>query len=308
MDRKPNFSGVIAPVLTPFGEDGGPDADRFIEHCDWLMENGCAGLAPFGTTSEANSLGLDERMELLEDLVDSGIDPAKLMPGTGMCSVADASILTQHAVDLGCGGVLMLPPFYYKNPSEEGLFRFFADVIDDVDDDRLRLYLYHIPPVAQVGFSLKLIDRLTKEFPDTVVGLKDSSGDFTNTRSILEAFPRFEVFPGSEVFLLEGLRAGAAGCISATANVNARAIRQVFDHWRGADAEALQGKITDLRKAIQSYPMIPVLKALIAHFREDEGWAEVRPPFVTMTAAEARRAADALAEAHGFRLDFADAA
>lgn len=308
MDRKPNFSGVISPVLTPFGEDGGPDADRFIEHCEWLLEDGCTGLAPFGTTSEANSLGLDERMELLEDIVDAGIDPAKLMPGTGMCSIADASILTQHAVDLGCGGVLMLPPFYYKNPSEEGIFRFFADVIDDVDDDRLRVYLYHIPPVAQVGFSLKLIERLIKEFPGIVVGLKDSSGDWTNTKAILDAFPKFEVFPGSEVFLLDGLRNGAAGCISATANVNARGIRQVFDHWQGSDADQLQAKITGLRKAIQAYPMIPVLKALIAHFRDDAGWAEVRPPFTAMSEAEARKAVEALAEAHGFRLDFAEAA
>jgi 4-hydroxy-tetrahydrodipicolinate synthase len=308
MDRKPSFSGVIAPALTPFGEDGGPDADRFIEHCEWLLEEGCTALAPFGTTSEANSIGLDERMELLEDLVDSGIDPAKLMPGTGMCSVSDASILTQHAIDLGCGGVLMLPPFYYKNPSEEGLFRFFTDVIDDVDDDRLRVYLYHIPPVAQVGFSLKLIERLIKEFPGIVVGLKDSSGDWANTKAILDAFPRFEVFPGSEVFLLDGLRNGAAGCISATANVNPRGLRELYDRWQGAEADQLQAKATALRKAIQAYPMIPVLKALVAHYRDDQGWAEVRPPFLPMSGVEARKAVDALAEAHGFRLRFDEAA
>jgi len=302
MDRKPSFSGVIAPVLTPFGEDGAPDADRFIEHAEWLMADGCTGLAPFGTTSEANSLGLDERMELLEDLVDAGIEPAKLMPGTGMCSIADATILTQHAVDLGCGGVLMLPPFYYKNPSEEGLFRFFADVIDEVDDDRLRVYLYHIPPVAQVGFSLRLIDRLIKEFPGIVVGLKDSSGDWSNTKAILDAFPKFEVFPGSETFLLDGLRSGAVGCISATANVNPRGIREVYDRWQGEEADQLQARISGLRKAIQAYPMIPMLKAIVAHYREDTGWAEVRPPFVPMGSAEARTAIDALAEAHGFRL------
>ena len=206
-----NFSGVIAPVVTPFGEDGSPDSDRFIEHAEWLLEDGCTGLAPFGTTSEANSLGLDERMELLEDLVDAGVEPAKLMPGTGTCSVADSAILTQHAVELGCGGVLMLPPFYYKSPSEEGLFRYYADVIDEVGDDRLKVYLYHIPPVAQVGIPMGLISRLTKEFPGIVVGLKDSSGDWSNTEAILEAFPGFEVFPGSELFLLDGLRRGGLG-------------------------------------------------------------------------------------------------
>ena len=163
--KDPNFSGVIAPVLTPFGEDGGPDAERFVEHCHWLMAEGCTGLAPFGTTSEGNSLGVDERMELLEELVDDGMEAEALMPGTGTCSLADAVVLTKHAVDLGCGGVLMLPPFYYKAPSEEGLFRFFARVIEEVGDDRLKVYLYHIPPVAQVGFSIPLIGRLDQGVP-----------------------------------------------------------------------------------------------------------------------------------------------
>ena len=302
-----NFSGVIAPVVTPF-EDGAPDLDRFVEHCEWLLEDGCTALAPFGTTSEGNSIGLDERMELLEELVDAEIDPKKLMPGTGSCSVADAIILCEHAVDLGCGGVLMLPPFYYKNPSEEGLFRFFAEVINEVQDDALKVYLYHIPPVAQVGFSLPLIARLRKEFPETVVGLKDSSGDWSNTKAILDANPGFEVFPGSEVFLLDGLRNGAAGCISATANVSARAIRGVYDNWQGADADKLQADVTALRKAIQAYPMIPVLKALIAHYREDPDWAKVRPPFTELSAEEAQRAVRELADKHGFKLDFAAAA
>src|SRR5690606_26622041 len=187
MKTNPIFSGVIAPVLTPFGEDGAPDLDRFVEHCEWLLEDGCTGLAPFGTTSEANSLGIDERMEMLEEIVEAGVPPSKLMPGTGMCSLADAILLTDHAVELGCGGVLMLPPFYYENPSEEGLFRFFAEVIEEVADDDLKVYLYHIPPIAQVGFSLPLIERLRKEFPQAVVGLKDSSGDWNNTKAILEA-------------------------------------------------------------------------------------------------------------------------
>lgn len=308
MTAQRNFSGVIAPVLTPFGEDGAPDPDRFIEHAEWLLEDGCTALAPFGTTSEANSLGLDERMELLEELIDSGVDPSKLMPGTGSCSVSDAAILTQHAVDLGCGGVLMLPPFYYKNPSEEGLFRFFADVIDDVGDDRLRVYLYHIPPVAQVGFSLSLIERLKNEFPGVVVGLKDSSGDWSNMKAILDAFPDFEMFPGSELYLLDGLRNGAAGVISATANISARAMRQLFDDWRGPNADAMQEKISALRKTVQSFPVIPTMKALIAHYRQDEGWADVRPPFTPLPNAEAERAIKTLADQHGFRLDFAEAA
>ncbi|MGE3065482.1 MAG: dihydrodipicolinate synthase family protein [Hyphomicrobiaceae bacterium] len=307
MDQR-NFSGVIAPVVTPFGDDGAPDVDRFVSHAAWLLQDGCTGLAPFGTTSEANSLGLDERMDLLEELVEDGIDAAKLMPGTGTCSVSDTVILTQHAVDIGCGGVLMLPPFYYKGPSEEGLFRYFAEVIDGVNDENLKIYLYHIPPVAQVGFSLPLIARLRKEFPGIVVGLKDSSGDWANTKAILDANPGFEVFPGSEAFLLDGLRNGSAGCISATANVSAKAMRALFDDWKGPDADKRQAEITALRKAMQAFPMIPVLKALIAHYRGDPGWARVRPPFTDLPAAEAEKAVRTLAEAHGFKLNFAEAA
>jgi 4-hydroxy-tetrahydrodipicolinate synthase len=308
MHKQTRFAGVIAPVLTPFGEDGAPDTERFVEHCQWLLEQGCTGLAPFGTTSEGNSLGLDERMELLDDLVDSGVEPAQLMPGTGACSLSDAIVLTRHAVELECGGVLMLPPFYYKAPSEDGLFQYFADVIDGVDDERLKIYLYHIPPVAQVGFSLPLIGRLIKAFPDTVVGLKDSSGDWSNTKAILDAYPDFEVFPGSELFLLDGLRHGAAGCISATCNVSAGAIRKVYDNRQAANAAELQAGISALRKAIQAFPMIPTLKALIAHYRGDPGWARVRPPFTPLPPAEAERAIRTLADAHGFKLEFAEAA
>lgn len=304
MSDNRRFSGVIAPVVTPYGEDGAPDADRFVEQCEWLLEDGCTGLAPFGTTSEGNSIGIDEKMELLEELVDADVDPKKLMPGTGSCSLADAIIMTEQAIELGCGGVLMLPPFYYKNPSEEGLFRFFAEVIEEVGDDALKIYLYHIPPVAQVGFSLPLIARLRKEFPDTVVGLKDSSGDWANTKAILDANPGFEVFPGSEVFLLDGLRNGAAGCISATANVSAGRIRKLYDGWRGPDADRLQAEVTALRKAIQAYPMIPMLKALIAHYREDPVWAEVRAPFTEMPPEEAAKAIALLASEYGFKLSF----
>jgi 4-hydroxy-tetrahydrodipicolinate synthase len=308
MAKARNFSGVIAPVLTPFGEDGNPDAERFTEHAQWLMDTGCTALAPFGTTSEANSLGLDERMEMLEELVDAGIDPARLMPGTGTCSLTDTIVLTRHALDLGCGGMLMLPPFYYKGPSEEGLYRYFSEVIEGVGDDSLKVYLYHIPPVAQVGFSLPLIGRLLKAFPETVVGLKDSSGDWSNTAAILAEYPQMEIFPGSEVFLLDGLKAGAAGCISATCNVSATAIREVYDKWQTADAEKLQAGITAIRKAIQAYPMIPALKAIIAHYRSDAGWAQVRPPFMPLPAPDAMRVVGTLAETHGFTINFAEAA
>ena len=302
--KKKNFSGVIAPLVTPFGEDGAPDPERFIAHADWLMSNGCTGLAPFGTTSEANSLGLEERMELLEELVDAGIDPAKLLPGTGMCALTDAITLSQHAVEMECGGCLMLPPFYYKGPSEEGLYRFFSEVIEAVGDDRLKVYLYHIPPIAQVGFTLSLIGRLKKAYPETILGLKDSSGDWATTKSILDAYPDLEIFPGSEAFLLDGLRAGSSGTISASANVNATALFDFYQNWQTKDADALQAKIGSVRKVFQSLTMIPFLKAIIAHYRDDPGWTKLRPPFTELPSADVAKAIKILEAEHGFKMDF----
>src|SRR5262249_54752240 len=215
------FQGVLSPVVTPFKSDLSPDPERFVRHCRWLLSQN-VGLAAFGTNSEANSLSAEERIELLDRLVVAGLDPARMMPGTGCCALTDTVRLTTHAMKVGGAGVLMLPPFYYKGGGAGGLFRSFAEVIGPVGDRRLGVYLYHIPPVAQVGISLGLIERLLKAYPDNVAGIKDSSGDWANTKAVLDAFAAsgFDVFPGSETFLLAAMRAGGRGCISATANVN----------------------------------------------------------------------------------------
>ncbi|MBV8133305.1 MAG: dihydrodipicolinate synthase family protein [Alphaproteobacteria bacterium] len=280
------FSGVLVPVLTPFTPDGEPDVGRFVSFCRWLLDQGAGGLAIFGTTSEANSMSPAERMELLDRLIEAEIPGAKLMPGTGACAVTDATTLVRHAVGHGCGGVLMLPPFYYKGVSDDGIFAFISGVIDKVGSSALRLFLYHIPPMAVVGFSLDLVGRLIRAYPETVVGLKDSSGDWSNTAALLERFPGFAVFPGSEVFLLDGLRKGAAGCITASGNVNVRRIRKLYDNWRGAQAETFQTEITTLRNTLQAYPMVPALKRIVAHYHNDPGWAAVRPPLVPLDSAQ----------------------
>ena len=280
------FSGVLVPVLTPFTPGGEPDAGRFIAFCRWLLDQGAGGLAIFGTTSEANSMSPAERMELLDRLIEAGVPAQKLMPGTGACAVTDAAMLVRHAVGHGCGGVLMLPPFYYKGVSDDGIFAFISGVIDRVGSPALKLFLYHIPPMAVIGFSLDLVGRLITAYPETVVGLKDSSGDWSNTAALLERFPGFAVFPGSEVFLLDGLRKGAAGCITASGNVNVPGIKKVYDNWRGPQAEALQAEITTLRNTLQAYPMVPALKRIVAHYHNDPSWAAVRPPLVPLDPAQ----------------------
>jgi 4-hydroxy-tetrahydrodipicolinate synthase len=208
-----------------------------------------------------------------------------MMPGTGCCALPDSVRLSAHAMKLGCGGVLMLPPFYYKGVSDDGLFKSFAEVIERVGDRRLRIYLYHIPPVSQVPITVGLIERLLKAYPGIVAGAKDSSGDWNNTQAYLTNFASqgFDVFAGSETFLLQNMRNGGAGCISATANINPGPIARLFATWKEADADQQQAKLDQIRGIVSRYPMIPALKATISHHGGDASWTTVRPPLVALT-------------------------
>jgi 4-hydroxy-tetrahydrodipicolinate synthase len=333
----PNFvmeanriSGVLTPVVTPFKTDLSPDPERLIRHCKWLLSQNC-GLAVFGTNSEANSMSAEERMTLLDTLVTAGIDPPRMMPGTGCCSITETVELTAHAVNHGCAGVLMLPPFYYKNVGDEGLYAYFSEVVQRVGDARLRIYLYHIPPVAVVGITPKLVERLLQAYPTAIAGMKDSSGDWNNTKMFLDSFAvraeraqsldsrsssnagaqaRFDVFVGSESFLLANLRNGGVGTISATANVNPAAIYSLYakardearstpTHEARLDLEALQAKLNVVREvfARKSWPsMIAALKQTIAIYRKDSEWARVRPPLFALTTEQARKLAADLEE------------
>jgi 4-hydroxy-tetrahydrodipicolinate synthase len=287
--------GVLSPVVTPFNRDLSPDPERFIAHCRWLVTQNC-GLAVFGTNSEANSLSVNERIALLDALLAADVDPARMMPGTGCCALTDTVRLTEHAVKAGCAGVLMLPPFYYKDVSEDGLFRSFAEVVERVGDARLRIYLYHIPPVAVVGITVKLVERLLKAYPTAIAGMKDSSGDWSNTESFLKAFAKsgFDVFPGSESFLLAAMRNGGAGCISATANVNPAAIDRLYREWQKPDADLQQEALNVVRKTVGQYVMIPALKQVIAYYSDDAAWGAVRPPLTELNAMQVHTIIDGL--------------
>ena len=326
--------GVLAPVVTPFKTNLSPDRERFIRHCQWLLSQNC-GLAPFGTTSEANSMSTNERISLLEGLIAAGIDPSRLMPGTGCCSFTETVALTAHAVKHGCAGVLTLPPFYYKDISEEGLYRYFSEVVQRVGDARLRIYLYHIPAVATVGITPKLVERLLKAYPNAIAGMKDSSGDWNNTKTFLDAFAEsarpvgdstwrartgFDVFVGSESFLLANMRNGGAGTISATANVNPAAIHELYQKCSGVcakrrgntkalgtsasttDLDAMQARLNVVRDVFSSrkFPsLIAALKQAIAIYGNDPEWARVRPPLVELTTAQAKLLTAELNRANG---------
>ena len=300
LNRTQRLHGVLAPVVTPFTADLAPDTTRLVRHCRWLLEHD-VGIAVFGTTSEGNSLAVAEKLALLDALVEAGLPPERMMPGTGCCAIPDTVELTRRAMRHGCAGVLMLPPFYYKGASDDGLFASYAEVIERVGHDRLRIYLYHIPQVSQVPISLTLIERLLERYPGTIAGVKDSSGEWSNTRAMLERFqPRgLNVFSGSETFLLATLRAGGAGCISAIANVNPAAIVGLAREWEKPGADARQAALDDVRTAFRQFPVIPALKAAIAHYAGDEAWAALRPPLLPLTAGQRAQLLDTL-NAMGF--------
>ena len=276
------FSGVLSPVLTPFTKDLKPDSKRLVKQCRWLLSQNVS-LAVFGTTSEANSLALEEKISLLDDLIEAGIDPAFLMPGTGCCSLTETVQLTTHAVQLGCQGTLMLPPFYYTDATDDGLFRSYAETIERVGDNALKIYLYDIPRFTGVNISLELIERLITSYPSVIAGIKDSSGNWENTQNILEReWDDFRVFCGSETFLLQTMRAGGSGCISATVNINPSAIHNLYKEWESNEADDLQQRLNQVRHTVEAYPMIPALKSAVSHYRKDPDWKIVRPPFISL--------------------------
>jgi 4-hydroxy-tetrahydrodipicolinate synthase len=284
MNREGTISGprgVLAAVLTPMDGDLAPNHAAFSAHCHRLLEAGCHGLSVFGTTGEANSLSVSERLAALEALLENGVPARTLLPGTGSCALTDTVRLSRAALEAGTAGVLVLPPFYYKGVGDDGLFRFFAEVVERIGDDRLRLYLYHIPHMTGVELGLPLISRLIDAYPGAIAGTKDSSGDRERIKTLCREFPHFSVLAGSETLLLETLRSGGEGCISATVNVTARHARQVYDaHASGRDdeAQALQEHLSALRASIEAYPVIPALKALMTDLTGENTWRNLRPP------------------------------
>jgi 4-hydroxy-tetrahydrodipicolinate synthase len=271
------LSGVFAPVLTPFKKNLSVDKKTYLNFCKWLLSNN-VGLAIFGTNSEANSLSLSERIKLLQFLAANGIPPQRLVPGNGACAFPDSVALTKAALDVGASAVLMLPPFFFKGVSEDGVFAFYAEVIERVANPKLKVLLYNIPKFSGVLITLPLIKRLVERYPETVVGLKDSSGDTAYTSSVMQALPKFRVFCASESLLVETMRNGGAGCISACANFNPAAIVKLYENWQGPQAEALQAAVNPVRSIIESRPMIAALKQATSVYAKHASFAVVRPP------------------------------
>lgn len=279
----PTLVGVIAAAATPFTRTGQIDTAAYLAHCRWLLRYGCDGLNLLGTTGEANSIALHDRRALLEVVNASGLPMSQLMVGTGGCALADTIDLTRHAVQCGFAGQLILPPFYYKPVDDDGVFHFFARLIETIADARLQVYLYNFPQLTGIPFTIEVIQRLMKTYPGVVVGLKDSSGDVENAKAIAAACPGFAVFPSSEGVLLSARGNGFAGCISATVNLTSADAGRVWRAPTSPDAEALQARITAIRNHIAAFPLVPAIKSLLCVLHDNAVWRTPLPPLMPLT-------------------------
>ena len=283
-------TGVFSAAVSPVHTDLTPNLPAFAEHCQRLLAEGCDGVALLGTTGEANSFSGNERRAMLEAVIGSGVSPDKLLPGTGVASFMETVELTKHALSLGVTTVVMLPPFYYKNVTDDGLFAAYAAVVERVADARLRVVLYHIPMFSAVPIPQTVIARLRDAFPGVFVGLKDSSGDLANMVSLVEAFPGFAVLAGADPLMLPLLRKGGAGCITATSNLVAADLAFIFHNYTDAaqvDAvEAAQARVVAARNRVSQFAQIASIKTLLAQKTGRSDWGMVRPPLLPLTEQE----------------------
>lgn len=279
MIKNATFAGVNAASLTAFNADFSINYEKTIKHSKWLLENGCNGLAILGTTGETNSLSFDEREKLLEDTVSSGISAKVLLPGTSTPNIPDTIRLTRHAEKVGCQGALLLPPFYYKNPTEEGLFSYFSEVINGVGGD-IKIYLYNFPQQSAISFTIPLVERLLKAFPNKVKGVKDSTGDFNNTKAYIDNFSKdgFEVYSGADAGFQEVLHAGGAGCITATSNIACPLAAKIYANYDNEIGTQAQAQLAKIRTVVAMAQTIPAVKTLKAHISNDISWENIRPP------------------------------
>ena len=276
------LSGVIAAVATPIEESGAPDLKRAVNLARYLLDNGCDGLNVLGTTGEATSFSLDERKAVMDAYKANGLPLHRLMVGTGAAAVSDAVALTQHAAELGFAGALVLPPFYYKGVPDDGLVAYIDRLVKATERKPIPIYLYHFPAMSGLPWHVTLIKRLLHSFPTRIIGLKDSSGDMAFARAAAAVSSDFAVFPSTEACLIEARFGAFAGCISATANLNADLCARA---WGQGDATSLDAAVK-IRKLFDGKPLVSGVKALLAHIHRDPALARVKPPLAPFSPAD----------------------
>lgn len=279
------IEGIWAACVTAVDSDGAVDHARTIAHLRLLLDGGCHGVALFGTTGEAPSFAVAERQRTLDAVLEAGIPAGRLLLGVGTCALADTLALARHALDRGVTRLLVMPPFYFKNVADAGVVAAYAELLERLGDPRARLVLYHFPRLSGVPITPMVVAGLLARFPEAIAGIKDSSGDLEHTLMLLDRFPQLAILPGADHHLLDTLRAGGAGSISAPANLTAAASRAVWDAWRAGDPAAaaeLQATLTRLRLILEARPLVAAVKAVLAHALGDPGWNRLRPPLVPL--------------------------
>lgn len=276
-------NGVFAASVTPLKSDYTIDHEALVAHCNWLLANGNNGICFMGTTGEANSFSVEERIAALDYLIDKGFPAEKLLVGTGCCALTDSIKLTKHATSKKVGGVLMLPPFYYKGLTDEGLMEYFSIIIEEVANPDLRIYLYHFPKMTSVPFTLNFVKQLINKYPDTVVGMKDSGGDWSNMKAFLDAFPGFKLYSGTEKYFLDVLRAGGAGVISATTNLTGNLAALVYQNRDDKGVVEIQVKLSEARMAFEGASFVSSVKHMLSEYHNNDNWLNIRPPNVNLS-------------------------
>ncbi|HVZ15341.1 MAG TPA: dihydrodipicolinate synthase family protein [Bauldia sp.] len=268
--------GVIPAVPTPVSPQGNVDVGRLISFCGHLLAEGADGLNITGTTGEATSLSREQRLEIIFAVAGSALDKRKIMIGTGAAAVADAVTLSRAVGEHGFAGALVLPPFYFKDPSEAGLLRYFEAIVKSSPD--LDIYLYNFPALSGIRFTIELIAALVHAFGSRIKGLKDSSGDLNYASGVVENFPQLSVFPSNEGTLLQAREGKFAGAISATANLSPAACAAAF---RNGDSDALKRAVA-IRAIVAKGSLVPRIKSVLSRSLSDDYWANVLPPYAPL--------------------------
>ena len=296
MPRPSPLPGIWPALLTPLTGALDVDHARFAAHARTLLDAGCGGVTPFGTTGEGTAFSVDERRAAVDALVDGGVPGHRILVSTSCAALPDTLALTRHAVSIGAWGCLVLPPFFMKGVPDDGIVDAYRWLIDRVADPRLKLMLYHIPQVAGVGLSTAVVQRLAALYPDTIVGIKDSQCELAHSLALADAvMPGLTVHVGNEPDLPALGRRGSTGAVSGLANFMPRTVRRLVLQPDDAATPAALARVQQLLGLLGGYALIPALKAIMAADSGHDGWRRVRPPLVALDATAAAALRECLA-------------
>ncbi len=284
---KPLFEGVYAASLTPMLPDFSCDYEELAHHCKDLMNRGCSGVVLFGTTGEGPSFTIEERKRALKELIERGIDPQRIIFGISCCSINDAVELACHAVEQNCSAVMIAPPFFYKNVDDQGVIAYYREIIQQSCSPNIKIFLYHIPQCTGVPMTINVIKTLWGEFPNNVIGIKDSEGNFSFIKEILNSFPGFKVFVGHETQISQAVQLGAAGGISGMANAYPELICSLYHFARDRQKPDNNDEINSILKELKKYPLFPAIKSLVMN-KKGTRWRIMRPPLIPLDEKESQ--------------------